>query len=137
VVALGGLAFYRGFDRPPSSWFHAASSESGEAPTIYAELMPAVGTGQHLLLAGVRYCLYQEERVRILKELAHSPDDVRAFNLLAVDYNARCSDFFYQDDDLKRVIAEVAAGRDKLAADARNIMADWPGHDTARANPQR
>lgn len=138
AAALAGLAFYLGFDRPPFIWFHTASRGSGEtASTTYTELMPAVGTGQHLALAGVRYCHYQAERLRIIKEQAQSPEDIRAFNLLAVDYNARCSDFFYQENDLKRVMAEVAARRTKLEADARNIMASWPGHDTDRANPQR
>src|ERR1019366_3241850 len=120
-----GLALFRGFDGLPWSPFHGASSGEMGLKTPYAEIMPAVGTGQHLALPGVRYCHYQEERLRIIQQEAHSPEDVRAFNLLAVDYNARWSDFFYQEKDLKQVVAEVAARRHQLEADARKIVASW------------
>jgi hypothetical protein len=141
AAALGGLLYY-GFHTLPVSSVHPLSSAPAEiaAPAIYAESMPAVGTGQRLALPGVRYCHYQEERLRIIQRQARSPEDVRAFNLLAVDYNARCSDFFYQDVDVNRVIAEIAERRQQLDAEARRMMATWPGHehdaDGGRVNPR-
>jgi hypothetical protein len=81
-------------------------------------------------LGEVRYCHFQEERLRILKQLAHGPEDVRAFNLLVVDYNSRCSDYFYQDNDVATVTAEIRANRERIAAEAKQIMSMWPGHIT-------
>jgi nitroreductase len=130
AAALGAFALYRGFDKLPRSWLHSIEMAS---TTPEAEIIPAVGTGQHLSLGSVRYCHYQEERLRIIQREAHTPEDVRAFNLLAVDYNSRCSDFFYQDSDLKTVLAEVAANRKRLEADAKQIMASWPGHGSPGA----
>ena len=126
VAAVAGFAFYRGAGGIPQGWFHAVLGKSGEVP--YPEIAPAVGTGQHLALPGVRYCHYQAARLEIIKQAARSPEDVRAFNLLVVDYNSRCSDFFYQDKDLEQVTAEVAARRTQFEADAKRIMAGWPGH---------
>jgi hypothetical protein len=63
-----------------------------------------------------------------MKREAQGAEDIRAFNLLAVDYNSRCSDFFYQESDLAMVTAEVAANRQRLAAEAEQIMSTWPGH---------
>ena len=93
-----------------------------------AEIEPPVGTGQHFSLANIRYCHFQEERLRIVKENVRSAEDTRAFNLLVVDYNSRCSDFFYQDSDVATVTAEIAASRARLADEARRMMATWPGH---------
>ena len=111
VAGVGALALYEGTGRVPQGWFHALSSRLGEMAQSYPETAPPVGTGQHLSLPGVRYCHYQAARLEIIKQAARSPEDVRAFNLLVVDYNSRCSDFFYQDKDLAQVNAEVAARR--------------------------
>ena len=62
----------------------------------------------------------------MVKQNVQGPDDVRAFNVLANDYNSRCSDFFYLDDDLKIVKDEVNAKRKILEADAKRILANWP-----------
>ena len=81
---------------------------------------------------GVRYCHFQQERLRFVKHQVQGPEDTRAYNLLIVDYNSRCSDFFYQDNDLKIVLVEVDAKRKLLEADANRIISTWPGH-TAQA----
>jgi len=78
----------------------------------------------------VRYCHFQEERLRILKGAARSAEDTRAFNTLVVDYNSRCSDFFYRDSDVATVTAEIAANRQRLTDEAGRIMSTWPGHAT-------
>lgn len=128
VAGISAFALYDGAGRLPQGWLHALSSRPGEVAPSYPETAPAVGTAQHLALPGVRYCHYQAARLEIIKQAARSPEDVRAFNLLVVDYNSRCSDFFYQDKDLAQVNAEVAARRTQIEADARRIMAGWPGH---------
>ena len=90
--------------------------------------MPPVGTGQRYSLPYVRYCYFQQERLKTIKELAQGPEDARSYNLLVVDYNARCSDFLYQSQDLLAVVAEITANKSRLEADARRIMSAWPGH---------
>jgi hypothetical protein len=80
----------------------------------------------------VRYCHFQAERLKTVKQLAQGPEDARAYNLLVVDYNARCSDFLYQSQDLVSVVAEVGANKSKIEADARRIISTWPGHATER-----
>ena len=133
-AALAGAAAYFGFGQvpalrwqqvPPTSLLTSASAPDEEA-------MPPVGTGQRYALPYVRYCQFQQERLKSIKELAKGPEDVRAYNLLVVDYNARCSDFLYQSQDLVTVAAEVAANKWRFEADAKRIVSSWPGH--ARPN---
>jgi hypothetical protein len=95
------------------------------------EIKPAVGTGQRFSVGNVRYCSFQEERLRVMKSAVRGPEDVRAFNLLIVDYNSRCSDFLYRDSDVATVAAERAANRQRLAVEAQHIIATWPGHAAA------
>ena len=89
------------------------------------EIVPPVGRGQHFTLGNVRYCHFQEERLKIMKPDVRGPEAMRAFNLLVVDYNSRCSDFLYQDSDVAAVKAELKAKRPLLEADAKRIMASW------------
>ena len=76
-----------------------------------------------------------KRKLRIVKQGAHGPEDIRAFNTLVVEYNSRCSDFFYRDSDVATVRAEIAANRERLAAEAERIMSTWPGH-TSPASAQ-
>jgi hypothetical protein len=46
--------------------------------------------------------------------------------MLANDYNSRCSNFYYLDEDLKIVTEEVKAKRQILEADAMRILSTWP-----------
>jgi hypothetical protein len=89
--------------------------------------MPPIGTGQHLTIEGVRYCNFQKERLRLVKQMIGRPDEARSYNLMIVDYNSRCSDFFYKDEDLKLVDAEIKANKNILEADARQILSNVPG----------
>jgi hypothetical protein len=97
-----------------------------------AEIVPPVGTGQRYSLPYVRYCHFQQERLRSIKAWAQGAEDVRSYNLLVVDYNARCSDFLYQPQDLVAVVAEVSANKAKIEAEAKQIMSAWPGHGAER-----
>jgi hypothetical protein len=128
LVALATLeGVYVGFDKVRSLFPKTLVAALFQRSPLGAEAKPPVGTGQRLALDGVRYCHFQKERLRIIKQEVQGPEDARAYNLLIVDYNSRCSDFFYQDDDLKLVLAEVSAKNDLLAADAKRIMSTWPG----------
>jgi hypothetical protein len=128
-VALMGLcasALYLGFEEAHWSWLKdLADPALGSSAT---EIEPPVGTGQHFSLGNVRYCHFQEERLRILKDKVRAAEDTRAFNMLVVDYNSRCSDFLYQDSDLATVAAEIAANRPRLADEAERMISRWRGH---------
>jgi hypothetical protein len=63
--------------------------------------------------------------LRIIKPEVRGPEAARAYNMLVIDYNSRCSDYFYQDDDLKRVLNEVNANKELLEADAKRTMSTW------------
>jgi hypothetical protein len=106
----------------------STSSAVAQVPESEAEAIPPVGTGQHLVLSAVRYCHYQEERLKLMKPDVQGSEAAKAFNLLVVDYNSRCSDFFYQDSDLATVNAELVANQDRLATEAKQMIATWTNH---------
>ena len=91
------------------------------------EVAPAVGTQQHMTLANLRYCKFQEERIRLIKPAVKTAEDTLAFNLLAVDYNSRCSDFLYRDSDASIVQIELVNNRQRFAVDAERIISVWHG----------
>lgn len=96
-----------------------------------SELLPPVGTGQRLTREYVRYCKFQEQRLAIVKQHLHAADDVRAYNALVSDYNSRCSDFYYQDEDINAVMSEISANSKMLEADAHKIISTWPWRATS------
>ena len=132
AAALAGAGFYLGSNEVPAQWWQPVSNRSDLEAAPEPESIPPVGTGQRYALPFVRYCHFQAERLKTIKPLAQGPEDARAYNLLVVDYNARCSDFLYQAQDLALVEAEVSANKSKLEADARQIISTWPGHATER-----
>jgi hypothetical protein len=133
VGVLCIFAAYQTFDTAGLPHLAPASDPPAiPAPTLSdPEIIPPAGKGQRFTLNYVRYCHFQEERLRVIKQHVQGPDDIRAFNVLANDYNSRCSDFFYLDDDLKIVKDEVNAKRKILEADAKRILANWPWRATA------
>jgi hypothetical protein len=103
------------------------AQKPASAPLALAddEVAPAVGTQQHLTLANLRYCKFQEERIRLIKPAVKTAEDTRAFNLLVVDYNSRCSDFLYRDGDVSIVQIELIKNRERFAAEAEQIISGW------------
>jgi hypothetical protein len=134
MVTCCAIALYLGFDRA-RSWIGTLARPQGTMSSLEteAEVIPAVGAGRQYSLGNVRYCHFQQERLRIMKPEAQGPEDVRAFNMLVVDYNSRCSDFFYRDSDVAIVTAEIAANRQTLAAEAERIVSNWPSRNAAIA----
>jgi hypothetical protein len=129
-AALAGLAVYFGFGQMPAPrWQVSPNPILNGANAPGEEAIPPVGTGQRYSLPYVRYCQFQQERLKIIKELAKSPEEVRAYNLLVVDYNARCSDFLYLQQDLVTAVAEVTANKSRIETEATRIVSGWPGHE--------
>jgi hypothetical protein len=132
IAAVSATGIFLGFRKPwPSP---SPDGNAGSFAEIHeAETMPAVGAGQHLELSGVRYCVFQEARLRAMKPDVRGTDDTRAYNKLAQDFNSRCSDYFYRDSDLDMVKAEMARNSQRFTADAKRIMSAWPGRGPATA----
>ena len=133
LAMLGLLGAYWTFDLGEAS--SVASAPNPPQPKTEPELLPPVGKGQRFSREYVRYCHFQQERLRVVKQQVRGPEDIRAYNALANDYNSRCSDFFYQDEDLRLVKEEVIAKRKLLEADAERILSTWPWHKNAGAAP--
>jgi len=133
LVILGCLVAYRTLD--VGAAFSVASTPNPLQPKAEPELLPPLGKGQRFPREYVRYCHFQEERLRVVKQHVRGAEDIRAYNALANDYNSRCSDFFYQDEDLRVVKEEVIAKRKLLEADAERILATWPWHTKAGGAP--
>ncbi len=133
LAMLGLLVAYWTLDLEATS--SVASAPNSPQPKTEPELLPPVGKGQRLSREYVRYCHFQEERLRVVKQQVRGPEDIRAYNALANDYNSRCSDFFYQDEDLRLVKEEVEAKRKLLEADAERILSTWPWHKSAGGAP--
>ena len=101
------------------------TSAISKSETSDEQTAPTVGTKQRLTLSNLRYCRFQEERLKLIQPKVRTAEETRAFNLLAVDYNSRCSDFLYRDDDASAVEAELAKSRGKLSAEAEQIVSSW------------
>jgi hypothetical protein len=123
VLCCSAIVYLRVNDAP---WL--ARGELAPASRTEPESLPPASRGQRYPLEYVRYCHYQEERLRIVKQHVHSQDDIRAYNALANDYNSRCANYFYQDEDLRTVKDEVTAKQKLLEADAQRIVSTWPWH---------
>lgn len=101
-------------------------STAAQLPRMEPELLPPASRGQRYKREFVRYCLFQEERLRIVRQNVQGPDDTRAYNALVTDWNSRCADYFYQDEDLRAVKDEVPSLQTMFKADAERILSTWP-----------
>ena len=126
VVALGAVLAFQYLRNGQAAVKPALQSDN--AARREPESLPPAIKGQRYPREYVRYCHYQEERLRIVKQHVQSQEDIRAYNALATDYNARCADYFFQDEDLSVVKEEVIAKRKILEADALRILSTWPWH---------
>ena len=125
VAIFSAFLIYRHLDLP-SSPFGATAPQA--TPREEPEIIPPVSKGERFKRDFVRYCHFQEERLRVIKGQVHGPEDIQAYNMLANDYNSRCSNFYYLDEDLKIVTEEVKTKKQALEADAMRILSTWPWH---------
>jgi len=125
VVIFSAFLAYRHLNLlPPPFNDTAALAVPREEP----EVIPPVGKGEQFKRDFVRYCHFQEERLRVIKQYVQGREDIQAYNMLANDYNSRCSNFYYLDEDSKIVTEEVKAKRKILETDALRILSTWPWH---------
>jgi len=96
-------------------------------PTTSAavETRPPVGQGITLNRSQVRYCVFQGQRLDIIRTLTTTDYQIDRFNALIGDFNSRCSNFRYRSGDLSAAELEARESAPDLRADARRIVSSW------------
>ena len=92
--------------------------------------MPPTSSGRILSLTELRYCLFQAERIKRIRNVlpVQPPDyEVDLFNGMIDDMNGRCSNNRYYDADENVVKANIAAYGSLLDAQAMAIIQKWNG----------
>ena len=137
AVAVVGFLIYEAIKTPsysPRSSPTTASTPSTSQPSYspdastssqLGEQMPAPGTGRVLSRNEVRYCVFQEGRLDILRDLVSSDRKIDRFNALVDDFNSRCSSRRYLQGDMRAVEAEVPGKRQSLRLDAQRLLSSW------------
>lgn len=143
VFILGGLLFLgwlttlggAGNSSRPSTSYPSSSTANPsypsqevavepEAPSAPPEVMPPVGTGKVLNTPQIRYCVFQDVRVKSAEKLVDSYNggSVDHFNSLVNDFNSRCSYFQYRQGALAPVEREADAIHAQLEEEGRQLM---------------
>ena len=145
AAALAGFLLYE-FNKPkssprpspttvaPLSTSQPSLPPDASASPQFEERIPAVGTDRVLQTSEVRYCVFQGERLDILRDLLSGHRETNRFNNLVSDYNARCSRFRYREGVLQSVEAEVPDKLAVLRIDVRRLLSSWreaPASSTA------
>ena len=107
-----------------------------EVPKEEPEIIPPASKGERFKREFVRYCHFQEERLRALKQHVRGPQDIQAYNMLANDYNSRCSNFYFFGRRLadceRRNKGQERGSRGQMS---RRILATWPWHAASPDEP--
>ena len=91
------------------------------------EDQPQIGVGNLLSLNEVRYCLYQEQRLQLIREHVnpHSQYETTRYNHEVDDYNQRCLEFRHPQGAVRTVRQEIPEWQDTLAQQAETIIQGW------------
>ena len=145
AAALAGFLLYE-FNKPsssprpspttvaPRSTTQPSLSPDASVSLQFEERIPAAGTDRVFHKSEVRYCIFQGERLDILRNLLSGNQETDRFNNLVSDYNARCSRFRYRQGVLQSVEAEVPGKLAVLRVDAWRLLSSWresPASSTA------
>lgn len=105
-----------------------SGSRSSKPPSTQArEEVPPLGTDRVLKKSEVRYCIFQGERLDIIREIISEKLDIDRFNRLVYDFNSRCARFRYRRGTLQAIEAEVPGRRQQLRQDVQRLLSSWPG----------
>lgn len=90
----------------------------------FEEQIPPPGTDRVLNRSEVRYCIFQRERLDILRGLVSSNAnaEIDRYNRLVGDFNSRCISYHYREGILQAVQAEVSGMRQQLRQDAQRLL---------------
>lgn len=112
------------WEPPPAALPATAPAPVAAAPTVAPSKgveKPPVGTDRLLDSAQIRYCLTEKIRVQAIESVVNADreSEIVNFNALVGDYNSRCGQFRYRQDDLDRVQSEIEPKSDELAQAAK------------------
>lgn len=100
------------------------SSSSSSADTNSGppdESKPPVGTNNVLGVSELHYCLAQAIRVDAAHDAANAyvQDQVDHFNAMVADYNSRCGEFRYREDDMSEAKSDIEQYRSLYRSQGR------------------
>lgn len=106
--------------------------EAPPGPTI---TMPPVGNGLVLTSDQIRYCVYEDRRVKGAERAVNNYDQasVNTFNDMVDDYNSRCSHFQYRQGALVPIQSEADLIQAQLEQEGRERMIPTETYDPAAA----
>ncbi|MDC9836827.1 hypothetical protein [Rhizobium binxianense] len=90
-----------------------------------SEVKPSSGLGQALSRSELRYCIFQGKRLDLLRNLAFTDAAVSSFNALVSDFNQRCGNFRYKQNDMDQVKSEAASKTSQFMTEASTIAKGW------------
>lgn len=121
----------------PSTATDYSSSAPVEPPPGPAITMPPVGNGRVLTSDQIRYCVYEDRRIKGAERAVNNYDQtsVSTFNAMVDDYNSRCSHFQYRQGALTPIQIEADQIQAQLEQEGRERMfnGDAAAADAAQA----
>ena len=114
--------------RPPSPSYSTTTNSpttttknDAFVPVDISEAMPPVGSGLSLSRSNIRYCSYQGIRLEAARSIITTESQRQGFNTGIDDYNSRCSQYRYLQNDKNAVDAELPGKRYALDAEGRAL----------------
>lgn len=133
AAVIGLFVIADEMDRPSNRSTYQPSAPRVATPTptpapatsAAVETIPPVGQGLTLNRSQIRYCVFQGQRLDIIRTLTTTDYQIDRFNALIGDFNSRCSSFRYRSGDLSAAEREARENAADLRADARRIVSSW------------
>ncbi|MCG2639413.1 MULTISPECIES: peptidoglycan-binding protein [Bradyrhizobium] len=116
---------------PAPTWTPPTPAEQADL----SEVKPPTGSGSLLTRSNIRYCRFQKARLKSIEGDLRNSFETDEFNKLADDYNARCSNFRYYENDLRIVEEEVRSRAATLIQEGRSMSATWRSRPTSSSAP--
>ncbi|WP_296702471.1 hypothetical protein [Thiocapsa sp. UBA6158] len=121
------------------------STPSNTAPTAATQSVPSlefkfppIGTGHHLNVSEIRWCLREDIWIEAQRPLATTNSEIDRFNAMVDDYNRRCGSYRYYDDAFNRAKRDVESLRSAIVTKARSeptgsSTSPWEPHNASSA----
>ncbi|MER8573540.1 hypothetical protein [Mesorhizobium sp. M1374] len=105
----------------------AATPTVTQPSATTAEIKPLPYSSAAFSRENLRYCQFESARIAAINTMMINESDrvISLFNQVVDDYNSRCSNYRYYENDLTVVQRELTAGRAQISADARTILQRW------------
>ena len=131
AAVIGFFVIADEMDRPSNRSTYQPSPPRVVTPTpapaasATVETRPPVGQGLTFNRSQIRYCVFQGQRLDVIRTLSTTNYQIDRFNALIGDFNSRCSNFRYRGGDLSAAEREARENAAELRADARRIVSSW------------